>query len=126
MTINAHCDASNGRRAVSTISVLGAETKSSSVAMRNAPTGNFIVIAPELTSRHEAHRIREADGNYAPLQPLAAPSFNGRTADSGSAYRGSNPWGAAKHLQQLARLPSRTHPPFGPSLTRIGPQLFWN
>ena len=23
-----------------------------------------------------------------------APSFNGRTADSGSAYRGSNPWGA--------------------------------
>ena len=25
-----------------------------------------------------------------------APSFNGRTADSGSAYRGSNPWGAAK------------------------------
>jgi hypothetical protein len=27
--------------------------------------------------------------------PLAAPSFNGRTADSGSAYRGSNPWGAA-------------------------------
>jgi hypothetical protein len=25
----------------------------------------------------------------------AAPSFNGRTADSGSAYRGSNPWGAA-------------------------------
>ncbi len=28
---------------------------------------------------------------------LAAPSFNGRTADSGSAYRGSNPWGAAKN-----------------------------
>jgi hypothetical protein len=27
---------------------------------------------------------------------LTAPSFNGRTADSGSAYRGSNPWGAAK------------------------------
>ena len=27
--------------------------------------------------------------------PIAAPSFNGRTADSGSAYRGSNPWGAA-------------------------------
>jgi hypothetical protein len=26
---------------------------------------------------------------------LVAPSFNGRTADSGSAYRGSNPWGAA-------------------------------
>jgi hypothetical protein len=29
-----------------------------------------------------------------PLAPVA-PSFNGRTADSGSAYRGSNPWGAA-------------------------------
>ncbi len=27
-----------------------------------------------------------------------APSFNGRTADSGSAYRGSNPWGAAKSI----------------------------
>jgi hypothetical protein len=34
-------------------------------------------------------------------RPLAAPSFNGRTADSGSAYRGSNPWGAAKSNQQL-------------------------
>ena len=31
-----------------------------------------------------------------PPRPLVAPSFNGRTADSGSAYRGSNPWGAAK------------------------------
>jgi len=29
----------------------------------------------------------------------AAPSFNGRTADSGSAYRGSNPWGAAKTFE---------------------------
>ena len=28
---------------------------------------------------------------------LAAPSFNGRTAASGAAYRGSNPWGAAKN-----------------------------
>src|SRR6266567_6592175 len=28
----------------------------------------------------------------------AAPSFNGRTADSGSAYRGSNPWGAANKI----------------------------
>jgi membrane protease YdiL (CAAX protease family) len=27
---------------------------------------------------------------------LVAPSFNGRTAASGAAYRGSNPWGAAK------------------------------
>ncbi len=32
------------------------------------------------------------------LHSFAAPSFNGRTADSGSAYRGSNPWGAAKYL----------------------------
>ncbi len=30
-----------------------------------------------------------------------APSFNGRTADSGSAYRGSNPWGAANHAIPL-------------------------
>ena len=28
----------------------------------------------------------------------SAPSFNGRTADSGSAYRGSNPWGAARQI----------------------------
>src|ERR1039458_2913633 len=27
---------------------------------------------------------------------LVAPSFNGRTAASGAAYRGSNPWGATK------------------------------
>jgi hypothetical protein len=31
-----------------------------------------------------------------------APSFNGRTADSGSAYRGSNPWGAAKKTKHLS------------------------
>src|SRR4051812_1091854 len=30
-----------------------------------------------------------------------APSFNGRTADSGSAYRGSNPWGAANVFNNL-------------------------
>ena len=29
---------------------------------------------------------------------LAAPSFNGRTAASGAAYRGSNPWGAANNM----------------------------
>ena len=29
---------------------------------------------------------------------LVAPSFNGRTAASGAAYRGSNPWGAANTL----------------------------
>jgi hypothetical protein len=32
-----------------------------------------------------------------------APSFNGRTADSGSAYRGSNPWGAA-NLESIISL----------------------
>src|SRR5205807_6838740 len=37
---------------------------------------------------------------------VVAPSFNGRTADSGSAYRGSNPWGAAKSFQQLTVLDS--------------------
>ena len=29
------------------------------------------------------------------VSALVAPSFNGRTAASGAAYRGSNPWGAA-------------------------------
>jgi hypothetical protein len=33
---------------------------------------------------------------------LVAPSFNGRTAASGAAYRGSNPWGAA--IVQLWRV----------------------
>src|SRR5947208_8398648 len=33
---------------------------------------------------------------------LVAPSFNGRTADSGSAYRGSNPWGAAMNYRELS------------------------
>src|SRR5437879_13656215 len=32
---------------------------------------------------------------------VVAPSFNGRTADSGSAYRGSNPWGATKSFQSI-------------------------
>ena len=33
-----------------------------------------------------------------PAWNLVAPSFNGRTAASGAAYRGSNPWGAANTL----------------------------
>jgi hypothetical protein len=50
-------------------------------------------------------------GNLQPLElpngpfrgrALTAPSFNGRTADSGSAYRGSNPWGAANHAGRKA------------------------
>src|SRR6202007_1744139 len=36
---------------------------------------------------------------------LVAPSFNGRTADSGSAYRGSNPWGAAKSQAVFMQVP---------------------
>jgi hypothetical protein len=46
----------------------------------------------KLTGIPTAHKIK------LPLwfsASTAAPSFNGRTADSGSAYRGSNPWGAA-------------------------------
>jgi PAS domain S-box-containing protein len=35
------------------------------------------------------------------LETVAAPSFNGRTADSGSAYRGSTPWGAARFFNDL-------------------------
>ena len=35
-----------------------------------------------------------------------APSFNGRTADSGSAYRGSNPWGAANEINERQRFTS--------------------
>ena len=38
-----------------------------------------------------------------PTEFSAAPSFNGRTADSGSAYRGSNPWGAAKSFQCIIK-----------------------
>ena len=44
-----------------------------------------------------------------PLHIQTAPSFNGRTADSGSAYRGSNPWGAAKSFQSLPRIPLLLH-----------------
>ncbi len=40
---------------------------------------------------------------------VVAPSFNGRTADSGSAYRGSNPWGAAKPLSDFYSRSSEYH-----------------
>jgi hypothetical protein len=39
-----------------------------------------------------------------------APSFNGRTAASGAAYRGSNPWGAT--TSALARTISFTPMPY--------------
>ena len=48
-----------------------------------------------------------------------APSFNGRTADSGSAYRGSNPWGAAKYFQQLASVALQNLLLVGASLVRF-------
>ncbi len=48
---------------------------------------------PVLTMKRTTHRI--VDSLPGIPTPFAAPSFNGRTADSGSAYRGSNPWGAA-------------------------------
>ena len=35
-----------------------------------------------------------------------APSFNGRTPDSGAGYRGSNPWGAANLLPSRNSLPN--------------------
>ncbi len=56
-------------------------------------------------SKPGARRVLHHPGSHRAV-PLAAPSFNGRTADSGSAYRGSNPWGAAKsfnHLQTKSR-----------------------
>jgi hypothetical protein len=50
-----------------------------------------------LTCFAEHHKIKDASQFRLRVRTkLAAPSFNGRTADSGSAYRGSNPWGAAK------------------------------
>src|SRR5437870_9862383 len=49
-----------------------------------------------LTAVHAAHKIKAAE-RFCSLK--IAPSFNGRTADSGSAYRGSNAWGAAKSFQ---------------------------
>ena len=49
---------------------------------------------------------------------MIAPSSNGKTADSGSAYRGSNPCGAAQHpanqwFLRPYRLTVRTEPSQG-------------
>jgi hypothetical protein len=41
---------------------------------------------------------------------IFAPSFNGRTADSDSAYRGSNPWGATKTPKLGLPLTCPEHP----------------
>jgi hypothetical protein len=46
----------------------------------------------------------------------SAPSFNGRTADSGSAYRGSNPWGAAKLTSSATSLCTASEIPSSASL----------
>lgn len=55
-----------------------------------------------------------------------APSFNGRTADSGSAYRGSNPWGAA-NLHTFAGPRSRRTKPVcrisSQSYAKVAPQV---
>ena len=49
--------------------------------------------------------MEEPGGSAGFLFYRIAPSFNGRTAASGAAYRGSNPWGATKvHFP----VPSRT------------------
>ena len=57
---------------------------------------------------------------FVKLVPLfkIAPSSNGKTADSGSAYRGSNPCGAAQHPATIwflrpYRLTVRTEPSQG-------------
>ena len=53
-----------------------------------------------------------------PRIKLGAPSFNGRTAASGAAYRGSNPWRAAKNSKTISTFPcvSWTTPHFRASL----------
>ena len=48
-----------------------------------------------------------------------APSFNGRTADSGSAYRGSNPWGAANIHAGLTHVALLKHFPCTHCVTRF-------
>src|SRR5215469_1734623 len=50
----------------------------------------------ERFDRHSQGPYHEESGLSYAIPSLTAPSFNGRTADSGSAYRGSNPWGAAR------------------------------
>src|SRR6516225_12140448 len=62
-----------------------------------------------LTLVRNAHKIKLSAASRLAAITLAAPSFNGRTADSGSAYRGSNPWGAAKVLACLWYFPVVFH-----------------
>ena len=54
-----------------------------------------------LHSRNQYNPISARASERVPCDRTVAPSFNGRTADSGSAYRGSNPWGAANLLSRL-------------------------
>src|SRR5207253_9862303 len=60
-----------------------------------------------LTAVNAAHKIKAAE-RFRSIK--IAPSFNGRTADSGSAYRGSNPWGAAnlESSTYLSGVPAKT------------------
>jgi hypothetical protein len=45
-----------------------------------------------------------------PIKPCSAPSFNGRTDDSDSSNRGSNPWGATKTLKNRTSSHFPKHP----------------
>src|SRR5438445_12689921 len=115
--MSAHWLASRERRATSLYSLVIALTLPRTVAMRDFPNndstppkartkGNFRWPFV-LTAVHAAHKIKAAE-RFCSLK--IAPSFNGRTADSGSAYRGSNPWGAAnlESSTYLCGFPAKT------------------
>src|SRR5438132_6474796 len=111
-TMSAHWLASRARRATSLYSLVIGLTLPRTVAMRDFPNNDST--PPKSTNQSElrwpfvltavnaAHKIKAAE-RFRSIK--IAPSFNGRTADSGSAYRGSNPWGAANHL---ALIPFKT------------------
>src|ERR1039457_5057269 len=149
-TIKAHCSASSGRRATSVESVENATVpitddielppryelmfilacclSSARARHRNFAAGEHVsrtcVAKLTLHSGNQYNPISVRASERVPCGRIAAPSFNGRTADSGSAYLGSNPWGAAKSFQQLPLTPSRTqHLPFASGL-RIVAELF--
>src|SRR5438093_6121931 len=101
-TMSAHWLASRERRATSLYSLVIGLTLPRTVAMRDFPNNDST--PPKSTNQSElrwpfvltavnaAHKIKAAE-RFRSIK--IAPSFNGRTADSGSAYPGSNPWGAA-------------------------------
>src|SRR6476660_9054114 len=83
----------------------------------------------DLTCLKLHHKIKDAGCRTGCT--LAAPSFNGRTADSGSAYRGSNPWGAAKqplpplYFPQPLKFPLLIPCSAFASCLHLLPPLFW-